>query len=320
LPRTSRLAIAAFITGVAGIPFFGVLTGLVAILLGSLAIGALRDTGRKGNGLAVAGILLGLLDVVGWIVFLGYFYVQHGQNLQFERFQPDLGALQNLPPAINRAMPANILIETRDGPLGKPTGLGSGIIMKITGGEAIILTNRHVVDIEFALNPQAPLGDKAEKISLDVTLVDQSVQPGKVIWMAPGGIDFALVRIHGVTAEARAALWKIDRGSRVGDQVFAIGNPHGLGWTHTQGAISQFRIQDLGEKRLRVIQTQTALNPGNSGGGLYDQEGYLLGVNTWAKDKQVAEGLNFAIALDALKTVSPPGLNLQAGSEGQDKP
>ena len=58
---------------------------------------------------------------------------------------------------------------------------------------------------------------------------------------------------------------------KVGETVFAIGNPHRLGWTHTQGVISQLRTQDFDLHRVRVIQTQAAINPGNSGGGLYDQ-------------------------------------------------
>ena len=83
---------------------------------------------------------------------------------------------------------------------------------------------------------------------------------------------------------------------KVGESVFAIGNPHRLGWTHTQGVISQLRTQDFDLHRVRVIQTQAAINPGNSGGGLYDHEGYLLGINTWTADKSVSEGIGFAIA------------------------
>ena len=89
---------------------------------------------------------------------------------------------------------------------------------------------------------------------------------------------------------------------RVGETVFAIGNPHHLGWTHTQGVISQFRTRPIDDRRIRVIQTQAAINPGNSGGGLYDEEGYCLGINTWTADKSVSEGIGFAIALDTLST------------------
>jgi S1-C subfamily serine protease len=121
--------------------------------------------------------------------------------------------------------------------------------------------------------------------------------------------------------ETRVTKWKIGRPRpRVGDPVFAIGNPQGLGWTHTTGTISQYRLQNVGGHRLSVIQTQTAINPGNSGGGLYDNDGYLIGINTWTQDKRVSEGLSFAIALEALSAVPPPMLSLKAGSEDSDQP
>jgi S1-C subfamily serine protease len=237
-------------------------------------------------------------------------YTKPNPGGQMEPFRPDRTALENLPGPINRAMRANVLIETRGG-LQKSRSLGSGVIMKISEGEALILTNRHVVDTEFVSNPLAAPVDRVYKMVLDVTLVDQRVVPGRVTWIAPFGIDLALVRIQGATPEARAARWKIGRRARVGDRVFAIGNPLGLGWTHTQGTISQFRIKEAGDRAVRIIQTETALNPGNSGGGLYDAEGYLIGINTWARDKRIAEGLNFAISLDALQSIAPPGLILQ---------
>ena len=95
---------------------------------------------------------------------------------------------------------------------------------------------------------------------------------------------------------------------KVGETVFAIGNPHQLGWTQTQGVISQFRTRTIDDRRIRVIQTQAAINQGNSGGGLYDQEGYCLGINTWTADKRVSEGIGFAIALDTLFDLAPPPL------------
>ena len=96
---------------------------------------------------------------------------------------------------------------------------------------------------------------------------------------------------------------------KVGESVFAIGNPYRLGWTHTQGVISQMRTQEFDSHRVRVIQTQASINPGNSGGGLYDHDGYLIGINTWTADKSVSEGIGFAIALDSLLDLAPPPLD-----------
>src|SRR5207244_3745873 len=82
--------------------------------------------------------------------------------------------------------------------------------------------------------------------------------------------------------------------------------PHHLGWSHTQGGISQLRSQVFDSRRVRVIQTSAAINPGNSGGGLYDHDGYCIGINTWTGDKRVSEGIGFAIALDTLFDLAPP--------------
>ena len=98
------------------------------------------------------------------------------------------------------------------------------------------------------------------------------------------------------------------RALAAGGHHVAVGNPHGLGWTYTQGNVSQFRTQAFDGRRLRVVQISTALNPGNSGGGLYDKDGFLIGINTWAQDKRVSEGLNFAISADALADLLPAEL------------
>jgi serine protease Do len=88
--------------------------------------------------------------------------------------------------------------------------------------------------------------------------------------------------------------------------VFAVGNPLGLGWTHTTGTVSQFRVLDHGTHKLRVIQTQTAVNPGNSGGGLYAADGTLIGIVTLKQDERTGAGLNFAISVDELQGLLPP--------------
>ena len=65
----NSLAVASLVVAVLGIPLFGVLTGVVAIVLGSIAIGAIEKAREKGTGLALAGVLLGIADVIGWVVF-----------------------------------------------------------------------------------------------------------------------------------------------------------------------------------------------------------------------------------------------------------
>jgi serine protease Do len=339
--RTSRQAIAALVVALVSLPLFGLLilsarwpvftnrqvlfglpvvgllTGFLAVLLGSLALGAIARTRRKGTVLAVSGVLLGLGDMLGSLVALALLFGGTvGPQRTLTDFRADLTSLNNLTPALNRAMRANVMIE-RQGGRGwiQGTALGSGVILKQNAAELLIITNRHVVDPDFtgavAGKDRAQLRD----LTLKVQLVDESIHSGEVVWVAPDGIDLALVRVAGRSAEARTAHWQLGRPrTPVGGSVFAIGNPHGLGWTHTQGIVSQYRIQDQGPWEVPAIQTQTAISPGNSGGGLYDQAGYLIGINTWTEDKRVSEGLNFAISLEILAKIQPPFLDLQAGS------
>ena len=88
--------------------------------------------------------------------------------------------------------------------------------------------------------------------------------------------------------------------------MFGIGNPCDLAWTQTRGSVSQIRKQTTQGKDVAVIQTDVAVSSGNSGGGLYDDQGFLIGLNTWTTDKKIAEGLSFAISIDSILDLKPP--------------
>ncbi len=327
---TSGRAIAALATAVAGLLLFGPVTGLIAVALGAWAIGTLRP-GQKGTALAVAGILLGVFDVIAWTVALALF-LNSGLGGGASAGGPALDQGFELPadldsadvdPAIRRGLLANVVVERRAG-LG--TSTGSGVILAIDGGEAIVVTNRHVADPEFP--GEADRGpDGAPKFgNLTVRLLGQPPRPARGLWAAPKGVDLALVAVRCESTEARAARWRpaaLAPGAhalRIGDPVFAIGNPYRLGWTHTQGVVSQFRTLEVDGRRLRIIQTQAAINPGNSGGGLYDRAGRLVGINTFTSDKQVSEGLGFAIALSSLLDLAPQPLAAALGRPDDDDP
>jgi len=132
----------------------------------------------------------------------------------------------------------------------------------------------------------------------------------KVEWIAPYGVDLAIISAPVLAEEVQEAHWDRDATPHIGDEVFAIGNPHGLGWTHSAGDISQVRRQKHGDYNLRLLQTTAAINPGNSGGGLYDSEGRLIGINTMTSDKRFAEGLGFSISLPTLLELAPERLDL----------
>jgi hypothetical protein len=114
--------------------------------------------------------------------------------------------------------------------------------------------------------------------------------------------DLALIKVDQIPAEASPIGLGDSSALQVGSDVHAIGHPEGAQWTYTRGFVSQLRpsfewkYTDGTQHKANVIQTQTPIAPGNSGGPLLDDEGKLVGVNSFSK----AEGgmLNYAVASD----------------------
>lgn len=170
----------------------------------------------------------------------------------------------------------------RGGPQARPRdekahALGSGVIISKDG---YILTNNHVVD-------------KASDI--EVQLLDGRKMKAKVIG-TDADTDVALVKI---TAQDLPVLRFADSSkARIGDLVFAIGNPFGVGQTVTMGIISakQRAVGNI-EKFQDFIQTDASINPGNSGGALVNSNGDVVGINTaiLANGSEGNQGIGFAI-------------------------
>jgi S1-C subfamily serine protease len=164
-------------------------------------------------------------------------------------------------------------------------GAGSGVIISPDG---YALTNNHVVK-------------GAGRI--EGVLHDGRVVGAEVVGCDPD-TDLALLRLSG-GAHAHAELGHSDD-LKVGELAIAIGNPLGLQATVTVGVISAVRRTLRGESgRLieDVIQTDAALNPGNSGGALVDANGHIIGINTAIIGG--AQGLCFAVPIDTAKRVVP---------------
>ncbi len=160
-------------------------------------------------------------------------------------------------------------------------GLGSGFVMSSDG---YVITNNHVVR-------------KAEEI--EVILEGGKKYTAKIVGTDPA-TDLALLKI-----DPEEPLPAVEMGDSsalaIGDGVFAIGNPFGLGHTVTAGIVSA-KGRALGIGRYdNFIQTDAAINPGNSGGPLFDYEGKVVGVNTAVMAR--GQGLGFAIPINMAKTV-----------------
>ncbi|MBF0350109.1 MAG: trypsin-like peptidase domain-containing protein [SAR324 cluster bacterium] len=144
--------------------------------------------------------------------------------------------------------------------------IGSGVIVTQDG---YIVTNFHVVE-------------NADEIFATVFLNNGSTQYHADVIQLSELLDLALIKIEPATPLQPAPLSDENRVIRVGEEVLAIGSPFGLDQTVSKGIISglkkSIRIDNITHKNL--IQTDAAINRGNSGGPLVDMAGYVIGVNT----------------------------------------
>jgi len=176
------------------------------------------------------------------------------------------------------------------------TGVGSGVVVR----PGVILTNHHVVK-------------KAQRLRI-------TFASGQFITVASSAIaadditDLAIIRLPAnlpaglkEEADATAVFADTEREVEVGDWALAVGSPHGLRQTVTQGIISaKGRLLGPQFDLVELIQTDAAINTGNSGGPLFDQHGRVIGINVaiLANDHGQGQGIGFAIPSNTVKKIT----------------
>ena len=170
-------------------------------------------------------------------------------------------ALPDLPDLVARVTPS--VAQIRTGRTG--SGVGSGVVLDRSGH---ILTNHHVV---------------SGSGRLVVELSDGTTAYAELMGSDPGN-DLAVIRAGLPAAALVPAVFGDSGAVRPGEPVFAIGNPFGLDFTVTAGIVSGVGRQSQGSPGGRpirgVLQTDAAVNAGNSGGPLFNARGEVIGINT----------------------------------------
>jgi serine protease Do len=206
---------------------------------------------------------------------------------------PDLTTIL-LPPVVNIST-IRVVQVPRDTPAvqagfsdtRRVRSLGSGLIIDPSG---IIVTNRHVIE---------------GAIRVTVTLQDNTQYRAKLIGKGMLA-DLALLKIDADYALPTAKFGNSDL-VRIGDPVLAIGNPLGLGGSVSSGIVSALNRDIRSSMFDDFIQTDAAINHGNSGGPLYNQRGEVIGINTaiyTLNDTSGSIGLGFAMPSNDVRWVA----------------
>ena len=172
------------------------------------------------------------------------------------------------------------------------SSLGSGVIL---GEDGIIVTNNHVIE-------------GADEIV--IVLADRREYPAELI-LADERTDLAVLRVDADGTTLPTLGYADTRGVEVGDLVLAVGNPFGVGQTVTTGIISATARTDVGVSDYAFfLQTDAAVNPGNSGGALVNTRGDLVGINTAIFSRSGgSNGIGFAIPSEMVKRVVDAAVN-----------
>jgi S1-C subfamily serine protease len=164
-------------------------------------------------------------------------------------------------------------------------GQGSGVIVSQEGH---VLTNHHVIQ---------------EQREIRITLYDGKQYPATLIGTDPQ-LDVAVLKIQAQGEKFRPLKFGDSAQVRLGQMVFAIGNPFGLGETVTRGIISA-KERSLSDTERDLFQTDAAINPGNSGGPLVNVQGEIIGINksiyTPDRANPGFQGVGFSIPANDVK-------------------
>ncbi|MFJ7737950.1 S1C family serine protease [Lysinibacillus sp. NPDC097287] len=267
-----------------------------------------RGGGSKGGYFfsGLVGVIIGALLV--WLMMPGLVNQMPGttnnsSNNKTEIDQVATEVTTDVTKAVDKASAAvvgitNIQEVTNGGFWSQPTtttqeaGSGSGVVYKIEGDKAFIVTNNHVIE-----------GAKQVEVTMPDGTKEEAQLVGSDIWT-----DLAVISISSKNVKTVATFGNSDV-LKQGETVIAIGNPLGLDFygSVTTGVVSgkdrsvpvDLNGDGTEDWQQEVLQTDAAINPGNSGGALVNLAGELIGINSMKIAESSVEGLGFSIPINS---------------------
>lgn len=253
---------------------------------------------RENRGTNIVGIIIVVVIIsallgAGSVIAVAHYYPDFMTNTvtNINKTEKEVTVTDNgIADAVEKVYDSVVVVETFN--RGTAIGTGTGFIYKHTGDTYYIITNQHVVE-----------GGDAVKI----VLTDSDVEvDAKIV----GGDPYADVAVLSYKSdkELKVATIGSSKDMRVGDTVFAIGAPLGnvYSWTVTRGILSGKDREvtvSIGNSQtsdwiMQVLQTDTAINSGNSGGPLCNSNGEVIGINNMKLVSSGVEGMGFSIPIE----------------------
>lgn len=269
----------------------------------------LKNIKRKSNlkKVLIIFLIIIILSILGYYMYVTYNKIEiKDNNYQAERTQSTIQEQTVENEEENSKKVADIIEETTRKVVGisKLKNAGSSILSKSTESELGLGTGIIVSDNGYILSNEHVTGSKYSKCY--VTLENGSNYDGTVMW-SDTDLDLSITKINAKNLEY------VELGDsskiRVGETVYAIGNPIGFEFrrTVTSGIISaknrtiKLEEENKSSYMTNLIQTDATINPGNSGGPLIYPNGNVIGINTVKISS--AEGIGFAIPINIIKPI-----------------
>ncbi|HHX93727.1 MAG TPA: serine protease [Tenericutes bacterium] len=247
---------------------------------------------RKTFFAAFLGSILGAILMLLFVIFDPYSVFKFQNDIITLKYSSDITE------AVEKVYDSVVFIESKR--KNKPGGTGSGLIYKVEGNFMYIATNYHVVKEAISIEIQF-----TNDLRGNATLMKHSEKD-----------DLAILKLEKIP-NAKAADLAIDTELKLGETVFAVGSPNGLGHfnTITCGVISGInRLVEINKEKYKghlvsVIQTDAAINPGNSGGPLVNSAGQVIGIITSKLIEENVENIGYAIPVSYMLEVFDRILN-----------